>query len=410
MSNNILKKYLICTIFMIFFGISNISAAETLKDERPLNTTEVVKQSFVSPGDKNVELQLVINNDGDTTISTVKTVLFLESPFMPSINPNDKNNDFNYPGYLIGTGNSEYVPYFDLGGKQGRAVRFRIDVEKNAKYGNYDIPYAIYYGDNKIVNGKFTIRVSGSTLIEITDVLATPEYIVPGNDFEVTFKLKNSGENGIKWVRVDVSSDEKKIIPISSTTERIFADIESNASQLASYKFSTDRKIVPRNYPFTIALSYQDEKGLLYNETKTIGIKILGKAGPEIASFKTEPERILQGNPFTLTIRIENNEQGDARSVKAEIDIPVTGDKSAFLGKIAPDEDAPAVYMLKADKSGRIDYNLTIYYADDLGEHKKVQQMSIFVYPGDNNNTLLFGGLTIFFVMGFLFWRSRKGV
>ncbi len=66
--------------------------------------------------------------------------------------------------------------------------------------------------------------------------------------------------------------------------------------------------------------------------------------------------------------------------------------------------------MLKADKSGSIDYNLTIYYSDDLGDHKKVQKMSLLVYPSENNYTLFLGGFSIIFVVVFLLWRSRKGV
>lgn len=407
--SKILYKRLTSAICIILLCISNVSAAN-VNDDGLIKVTEVVKSPFLSPGDKNVELQLMINNEGESTLSNVKVFLYLQSPFLASLSENNKFNEITYPGYLVSSGDTEHIPYFNLAGKQGRIVKFRIDVEKDAKYGNYDIPYAIYYADNKVINGKFNVRVSGSTLIELSNVSTSPENIVTGNDFEIAFNVTNIGENKIKWVKIDVSNDEKKIIPISSTTERIFTDIESKDVRIALYKFSTDKKITPKNYPFKVELSYQDENGILYNETKIIGARVLGKAEPDIASVKIEPDRIIQGDPFTLTIRVENNEQGDARSVKAEIDIPINGDKTAFLGKIAADEDAPAVYMLRADKSGNIDYNLTIYYVDDTGEHTKTQKMSLLVSPKENSNIFMFGGLTLVFVVGFLFWRSKKEV
>ncbi len=403
-----LTKNLIYILLIFLIGISSTAANEDINGGQ-IKITEVVKSSFLSPGDKNAELQLIMNNDMDSSLSNVKVYLFITSPFTVSIDPNNQINEMNYPGYLIGPGDSEYVPYFEVGAKQGRTVRFKIDVEKSGKYGNYDLPYAIYY-DGKVINGKFTVRVSGSTLVGITDVLTTPGSIVSGDDFEINFNIKNSGENTIKWIKVDVSAEDNKIIPIFSTTERVFTDVVRNDIRQASYRFSTDRKTVPKNYPLRVALTYQDESGVLYNETELIGIKVLGKANLEIGSIKIEPERVVQGEPFTLTIRIENNGQGDARSVESEVDIPITGGKTAFLGKIAPDEDAPAMYILKADKNDKLEYNLTIYYSDDLGIHKKVQQMSLLVYPRDNNSTFLFGGFVIAVVLGYMFMQSRRGV
>lgn len=399
-------KGLIVFSCILFITLSNAADAES--NGISLKATEIVKTSFLSPGEKNAELQLIIDNGMDSAMNDVKVYLFLNSPFTASISPNDKINDLNYPGYLIGPGDSEYVPGFDIGAKEGRTVKFKVDVDKNAKYGNYDLPYAIHYG-NKVINGKFTVKVSGSTLVEVTDVSTNPEKIVPGDDFEITFKVKNSGENSIKWINAGISTEDSRIIPASSSSEQLFVDMHVNSSRTASYMFSTDRKITPRTYQLNVRLTYQDENGILYNDTKIIGVKIIGKAGIEIASLKVEPDRILQGDPFTLTIRIENNEQGDARSVIAEIDVPVTGDKTAFLGKIAADEDAPAVYMLNADKSGKFDYNLTLFYNDDLGEHKKVQQMSLLVYPKGNDNILLLGGLAAFIAIGYKYWRSKKG-
>ncbi len=340
MSNDYQIKGLLFFFIILFACISNTTASI---NDGTVKVTEIIKGPFFVSGEKNAELHLIINNEMDSTLSNVKVYLFVSSPFTPSVSPNDWMNEYNYPGYLVGSGDSEYIPSFDIGSKGGRTVKFKIDVEKNAKYGQYDVPYAIHYDNNRVINGKFTVRISGSTLVEIIDVSTYPENIVPGNDFMITFNVKNCGENTLKWVKVDVSADDKKIIPIFSTTEKIFTEIAGNGSRFASYNFSTDRKIEPMNYPFMVTLNYQDENGISYNETKIVGVKILRKASPGIASFKVEPDRILQGELFTLIIRIENNEQGDAISVKTEIDIPVTGDKTAFLGKIAPDEDAPAV-------------------------------------------------------------------
>lgn len=111
---------------------------------------------------------------------------------------------------------------------------------------------------------------------------------------------------------------------------------------------------------------------------------MLGKSRLNIAGINTDPNRIEKGSYTTLTIRIENAGSGDAKSVKADIDIPFTGTKTAFIGKIEPDNDAPAIFNLHADDAGDYRYNLTVLYEDDLGKHELNEELKLVVYPGDS--------------------------
>jgi len=53
-----------------------------------------------------------------------------------------------------------------------------------------------------------------------------------------------------------------------------------------------------------------------------------------------------------MILRIENTGTDDAKSVSASVDLPMDGNKETFIGKIEPDNDAPAVFYLRDRDSG----------------------------------------------------------
>jgi len=120
-------------------------------------------------------------------------------------------------------------------------------------------------------------------------------------------------------------------------------------------------------------------------QSEIAGIEVIGIAELSISNIKTDPLNVKQGEDFTLFVRIENAGDGDAKSVKAAItDLPFSGVKEAFLGKIEPDDDSPAVFTLIPDKSGSFDYHLQISYKDDSGNHTITEKMNLVVRDSRN--------------------------
>ena len=86
-----------------------------------------------------------------------------------------------------------------------------------------------------------------------------------------------------------------------------------------------------------------------------------------------DPVRIKKGDAVSLIIRLENTGTDNANSVKASIDLPMSGGKDAYVGKIEPNNDAPAVFALQAGNPGTYPYNLTVQYEDDYGVQTKTR-------------------------------------
>jgi len=116
------------------------------------------------------------------------------------------------------------------------------------------------------------------------------------------------------------------------------------------------------------------------------------------------------GEETTLTIRLENFGDGNANSVKANIDIPFFGIKDAFLGELESGDDSSAVFTIIPDKSGSIDYNLVVIYKDDFGEHTFNEKLKLNVQEDRNKNNILtiVGIVLLLLLIGYLIYSKSK--
>lgn len=143
---------------------------------------------------------------------------------------------------------------------------------------------------------------------------------------------------------------------------------------------------------------------IIHRETTSIDVMMKGEAELGFVSVDTSPRRVIANQPFDLTIRIENTGTGEAKQVAATIDIPVTGTRESFIGKIKPGNDAPAVFMLDGLKGGTYNYTTSITYTDDLGTHTVTKPMSVRVAPEDYTGAIIVVAL-ILLAGGFLVYR-----
>jgi hypothetical protein len=153
-----------------------------------------------------------------------------------------------------------------------------------------------------------------------------------------------------------------------------------------------------------VTIHYNAIDGTVMTESTGIDVMFKGKAELGFVSVDTSPTRLIENTPFDLTIRIENTGTGDAKQVSATVNLPTEGTKEAFIGKITPGNDAPALFILEGMKGGNYPYNLTISYTDDMGAHTLTRQMNMRVPPSDNSANILLA-LIVLGILGFLAYR-----
>lgn len=155
-------------------------------------------------------------------------------------------------------------------------------------------------------------------------------------------------------------------------------------------------------------MEYKDENEKNTSSASFVGVKVLGDAELSIGNIKTEPQNPAKGDLVTITMRLENSGNGDAKSVKVSLDIPFEGTKTAFLGKIKPDDDAPGVFTLYTTQSGDIAYTAAIEFEDDLGRHTVKEALALNVRD-TNKNGIIIPVIVVVLVSGaFVFYRFRR--
>ena len=259
------------------------------------------------------------------------------------------------------------------------------------------------------VNVNSEVKIQKRPQVKVEKIL--PASVTPGEEFNATLILENTGALSAGNLEVTVNSSTASITPKTPGTYHI-ARLGPGESITLPMEFSTDKKSPLGLRPVNILLEYQDPDGAYQQQSETLGINIRGKAALAISQVTTDPARVRKGDPFTLIIRIENTGTDDAKSVNARVDIPLPGSREAFVGKIEPGNDAPAPFNLQADRSGDIPYTLTIQYTDDYGPGQVGQDLHLNVYANDNPSMVL--GIVVVLVLAgagayWYFFRRRPG-
>jgi hypothetical protein len=259
----------------------------------------------------------------------------------------------------------------------------------------------------------FPVRVNERTAIKEASLEVgkdIPEDIRSGDDFTLSLKLTNRGETAAHDIFVEIGKVPSIYFndPGNYYIERL--EPEESYEIKLNFKSSENTPIGMITIPINITykgLSDEEKK-----QSEIAGIEVIGIAELSISNIKTDPLNIKQGKDFTLLVRIENAGDGDAKSVKATItDLPFSGVKEAFLGKIEPDDDSPAVFTLIPGASGSFEYPLQISYKDDSGNHTITEKLNLVVGGNENNGIL---NVTIIFILiafagiGFYFHSKKK--
>ena len=245
---------------------------------------------------------------------------------------------------------------------------YLLHVDPRAVSGAYDIEFRTRWLSNdqqRETNRTFKIMVRGIPQLAISNVTINPELISPQEAFDLAFSVSNEGTGIAREVQISAATGGLPFVPVGSDT-KIIKKLDPGESGRLSYRIQVKDRAEISSYSIPIKMDYKDENGKNISSQGFTGIEVLGKAKISIANIKTEPQNPVNGDLVSVTMRIENSGNGDAKSVKVSINTPIKGTKIAFLGKIQPNDDAPAVFTLYTTESGDIPYSAVIEFEDEL--------------------------------------------
>jgi len=222
----------------------------------------------------------------------------------------------------------------------------------------------------------------------LTAIKTFPEGVNPGDDISAQVVLQNDGLSRADQITITLNSSSPSIIQKTTSTYHIDTLLKGENTTLAMV-FSTDKKAPIGLNRVYLTITYANPDGTMTTQTEVLGIHVKGKAKIGIASVSVDPVRIKKGDAVSLIIRLENTGTDNANSVKASIDLPMSGGKDAYVGKIEPNNDAPAVFALQAGNPGTFPYNLTVQYEDDYGVQTRNETLQMTVNDGDSTGLIV---------------------
>jgi hypothetical protein len=219
----------------------------------------------------------------------------------------------------------------------------------------------------------------------------------------VTLTVSNAGQTLADDVIIRIENVSATVAPKSADVYHLGA-IMAGGLKTVDLTLLSDKKTTAGLVRIPVTISFNAIDGSQHTQMTGIDLMMQGKAELGFVSVDTNPPRLSENTPFDLTIRIENTGTGEAKQVSAKIDLPAQGTKEAFIGKIKPGNDAPAVFLLEGIKTGNYPYNLTLSYTDDMGVHTQIRQMNLRVPAADQSGTIILG-LIILGILGFVAYR-----
>ncbi|HEY9204702.1 MAG TPA: COG1361 S-layer family protein [Candidatus Methanoperedens sp.] len=350
----------IITVFALIFMIAPASAElEIVLDQ--------LSPQPVEPG-QDLTLSVRLEN-GNSDMENVRLEILPDSPIKLK-NENDRIID---EGSII---------------KNGAVVEtYLLHVDPFAASGSYDIEFSAQLFSNDMMretNKTFSVMVRGAPKLVISNITIDPERISPKDKFGITFSVSNDGTGIAREVQVIADTGGLPFVSADADTKIIKRLAPGESAQLG-YAVQVKDKTEISSYSIPIKMDYKDENGRNISSKSFAGIRVLGKAELAISDIKIEPQNPVEGDLVTVNMRIENSGTGEAKSAKVNLDAPFKGTRTAFLGKIKPDDDAPGVFTFYAEKGGDIPYSANIEFEDDLGVRTVTEPLNLYVRTLNKN-------------------------
>ena len=355
------------TLGTITITVKNTATSATLKENVGFVSTEALSTKIT---DINVNIENVhLEGNGITVLS----------------------NDFARVGE-IGPGQS--IPFtFSIRAPSKSGMYFpevRIDTSGGTST-RYPVP----------VNVNTAVGIQREAIL-ITDSLLTGS-VNPGDEIPVTLTISNAGQTLADDVTVRIDNVSARVAPKNADLYHL-GTITAGGQKTVDLVLLSDKKSDSGLVRIPVLISYHAIDGTQRTQETGIDVIMKGKAELGFVSVDTNPPRLIESSPFDLTVRIENTGSGEAKQISAKIDLPAEGTKEAFIGKIKPGNDAPAIFLLEGLKGGNYPYNLTITYTDDMGVHTFSRAMNVRVPPADMSGTVIFT-LIILVIVGVIGYR-----
>jgi hypothetical protein len=408
-NNNAFREIGTFAAFLVLFGLMVIFIPPVHADTPTVTITDYKVSPSVLMPDSMGTITVTIKNTAATASLSEKTGP-LSSDMAGTTRVTDINvyiENVHLEGNGIDVLSDDFERVGELGPGQSIPITFSIRAPSRSEMYFPEVWIDTYGG--RSTRYPVPVNVNTATGIQKQAILimdsSLPGSVNPGDDIPVTLTMKNAGQLLADDVTLKITNVSSRVAPKTTDLYHL-GTISPGTQKTITLTLLSDKEAATGLVRVPVTINYNSLDGTPVSQQTGIDITMKGKAELGFVSVDTSPPRLTENIPFDLTIRIENTGTGEAKQVSATIDLPAEGTKEAFIGKIKPGNDAPAVFLLEGLKGGNYPYILTITYTDDMGVRTLTRQMNMRVSPADNSGNIIFGLviLVILGVVGYRYW------
>jgi hypothetical protein len=392
--------------FLVLFGMMIIILPPVNADTPTVTITDYkVTPSVLMPDSMGTITVTIKNTAASASVSESTALSYDNAGTTKTTDINVYIENVHLEGNGIEMSSNDFERVGDLGPGQSTIITFSIRAPETS--GIYFPEVWIDTAGGRSTRYPVPVNVNTASGIQKQAILildtSLPASVNPGDEIPVILTMRNDGQLLADDVTLKIINASSSVAPKTTDLYHL-GTLNPGEQKVVTITLLSDKDAAIGLIRVPVMISYNSLDGTPVSQQTGIDIMMKGNAELGFVSVDTSPPRLTENTPFDLTIRIENTGTGEAKQVSAKIDLPSEGTKEAFIGKIKPGNDAPAVFLLEGLKGGNYPYTLNITYTDDMGIHTLTRQMNMRVTPADNSGTIIFV-LVILVILGLIGYR-----
>lgn len=239
---------------------------------------------------------------------------------------------------------------------------------------------------------------------EITSI--NPSSVEPDEDFTVGILIDNCGTELPKDIVFEITSHSEDINIKEPLVQEIGEMGYANSKRFIVYNMRTSKDITPGEHLFETELRYGDDIHSIEKKSNFSITAINQEPDLTISRIYTNPEVTYTNEKSTLIVDVENAGNGEAKDVRINIeDFDLDGAKLNYLGKINPDENVPARFIVEPEEPGIYEGKINLSY-NFAGETRYLDfPFEIQVFE-ETNNMFIYIGLFLVVILGYFFTKK----
>ena len=370
--------------YTVYLKISNSLTNATLRIQIPEN------QSVTASAGGTFTLPLIIENYGSLSAEEVKVTV----------------TDLTQETFTLSLGTGRY-DFYKITSNEKKNITYTLKAASTLKSGSYPVTLKVEYLDEKgtklTENLQVWIPVAGTegqvSMLEVLEIKPSKTTVKPGESFDVTVSIKNSGEFEARQIKVSADGTTA-LLPVSQNLF-IVPRLQKGETKSIVFKFQPQPEAVRGGVPITIKVesveggqnSAISRAISVFLDSTSDGKPEAGKNIPKIIvkTYSSEPTLVKAGEKFTLNLQFLNTHASKTvRNIKGNFVVteasnetgsvfsPVDSSNTFYIDAISPKETCDwilTLYTIPDAKSKTYTVTISFEYEDVEGNPYKADEI-----------------------------------